>query len=375
MKKINILIAAVGITVAIAGFSVYRSVSAAYPYSMTYSPSTGNTILSDHVTVSNSEHINNNIPESIDDYSANATEMQSTKDPYSGDSIQLATTLDDELQGLRYILQQITGETYWYIDPPTFMENSANYDHGAYTFDLFGLLTASSITGTSTADFGSSTASLEIPNDAAITVDKIGEIGLDTTITGWHQGSVTWFGTEANYVVSIPTDTMTTTDGHVVAYSADRDQFEMTASSSIGTISAFSVHRNGTDQTSIGTGGATKVTWTTEDFDTNDDFGTSTFTPTVSGKYLLTATAHWVAINDGVLYYVYIYKNGAVEKELRINAGGSGSNGSSLNAIVEANGSGDYFDMYVRQNESGPGTSDLDGDANKTYFQGFKIAE
>ncbi len=226
MKKIYLL--ATGFVLLTAS-----AVYAAYPYSSTKTMTTGSTILAADINTSNSDHINNNIPESIDDYSANATEMQSLKDPYSGDAIQLAITLDDELQGLRHVLQAITQETYWYIDPPTFMENSADYDHGTKTLTLSGLLTASSITGTSTVDFGSSAASLEIPNDAAITVDKIGEIGLDTTVTGWHQGFVTYFGTEANYLVSMPTDTMTTTDGHVVAYNAGRDQFEMSAPSGI----------------------------------------------------------------------------------------------------------------------------------------------
>ncbi len=220
---------------AVVGFSVYRTVYAAYPYSVTHTPSTGETILSDHLTVSNSEHINNNIPESIDDYSANDTEMQSTKDPYSGDSIQLAITLDDELQGLRYQFKELGGLTYWYENMPTFMRNNANYDHGSYTFDISGLLTVNAVVGTSTVDFGSSTTSLEIPNDAAVTVDKIGEIGLDTTVTGWHQGFVTYFGTEANYLASFPTDTLTTANGNILEYNAERDQFEMASATVLGT--------------------------------------------------------------------------------------------------------------------------------------------
>lgn len=105
--------------------SVFMALNAyaGYPYAMTYTPSAGNTILADHINTSNNEHINNNIPESIDDYSTNATEMQATTDPYPASSENLATTLAGELQGLRYDLLQWklkyqAGISKWYDDIP-----------------------------------------------------------------------------------------------------------------------------------------------------------------------------------------------------------------------------------------------------------------
>ena len=50
-------------------------------------------------------------------YSADATAMQATTDPYPAGSPSLATSLLGEIQRLRYLVAQITGETYWYIDP------------------------------------------------------------------------------------------------------------------------------------------------------------------------------------------------------------------------------------------------------------------
>lgn len=211
-----------------------------FPYSMTFIPSTGNTILSDHINTSNNEHINNNIPESIDDFSVNVSEMQAVTDPYPASTESLATTLDGEIQRLRNVIKQITQETQWYFDPPTFCEDSANYNHGANNF-----------TGSGAYDFGSSTASLEIPNDAAITVDKIGELALDTTITGYHQGLLTYFGTETNYIVSFPTDTLTTNDGDVAAYNAERDQFEMV--SNAGFTDSAGLANNLSDETGTDT--------------------------------------------------------------------------------------------------------------------------
>jgi hypothetical protein len=90
-----------------------------YPYSMTYTVSPGDTILADHYNTANNEHINNNIPESIDDYSSSVVEMQGTTDPYPAGVESQPTTLDGELERIRYVIKQITGESQWYIDPLT----------------------------------------------------------------------------------------------------------------------------------------------------------------------------------------------------------------------------------------------------------------
>lgn len=97
------------------------SVEAGFPYSMTYTVSAGDTILADHYNTANNEHINNNIPESIDDYSATVAEMGGTKDPYAGDTEVQALTLAEEIQELRFKLDVITKKfntsaTKWYHD-------------------------------------------------------------------------------------------------------------------------------------------------------------------------------------------------------------------------------------------------------------------
>lgn len=56
---------------------------------------------------------------SMQGFSANATAMRATADPYPAGSESLATTLLGELQRIRYVIAQITGETYWYQDPDT----------------------------------------------------------------------------------------------------------------------------------------------------------------------------------------------------------------------------------------------------------------
>jgi hypothetical protein len=61
--------------------------------------------------------LNNFDPDGMDDASANATAMQATADPYPGATESLATDLRGEIQRLRYLIKQITGESQWYIDP------------------------------------------------------------------------------------------------------------------------------------------------------------------------------------------------------------------------------------------------------------------
>lgn len=61
--------------------------------------------------------LNNLTPAGIDDESAADAAMQATADPYPAAAISKPTSLQGELQRLRYLIKQITGETQWYIDP------------------------------------------------------------------------------------------------------------------------------------------------------------------------------------------------------------------------------------------------------------------
>lgn len=58
--------------------------------------------------------VTNLILSCIDDFSANATQMQSTTDPYPGGTESLATSLQVEITAIRHVLKQGFGFTYWY---------------------------------------------------------------------------------------------------------------------------------------------------------------------------------------------------------------------------------------------------------------------
>lgn len=64
-------------------------------------------------------HINNHIPEKIDDYSPDVAGMRATTDPGEIGTESLPTTLAGEIERIRKVIVEITGETYWYETPAT----------------------------------------------------------------------------------------------------------------------------------------------------------------------------------------------------------------------------------------------------------------
>jgi hypothetical protein len=98
----------------------------------------------------------------------------------------------------------------------------------------------------------------------------------------------------------------------------------------------------------------TKVAYNVEEFDTNSNYDPTTnyrFTPTVAGYYQINAN---VSMGGGSVGYVQcsIYKNGGAY------AGGSGipNNGNvggmvSASTVIYCNGSTDYIEFYVWQNQ------------------------
>lgn len=73
--------------------------------------------------------LTNLTPSGIDDESANDSAAQATSDPYPAAALSKATSLQGEIQQLRYLIKQITGETQWYIDPD--LTIAALADHSA----------------------------------------------------------------------------------------------------------------------------------------------------------------------------------------------------------------------------------------------------
>lgn len=70
--------------------------------------------------------ITNFVPLMMDDYSANATQMQVQTDPGESGSESLATTLAGELARLRFVINEMKGTTYWYSSATSSLSELAN---------------------------------------------------------------------------------------------------------------------------------------------------------------------------------------------------------------------------------------------------------
>jgi len=134
---------------------------------------------------------------------------------------------------------------------------------------------------------------------------------------------------------------------------------------------SFFAHNNGSTQT-IGTGSATKLVFSNEDFDTNGDFDLTNerFTPTVAGKYILVASSGF-ALGDTDIMIVYIYKNGSSVAEQRQTISGAPTTVGQVSVIVDANGTTDYFEAFVWHNYGSD--KNTEGSANRTFFTGSRI--
>ncbi len=224
-------------------------------------------------------------------------------------------------------------------------------------------------------DFGGAT-STELVNSATPTTDATGEIALDTTITD-HQPLWQYYdGAENMTVIAIDTAQLPAVDNEIVKYDADTDKFVLEADSSgIGTTPIFSAEKSA-NQNGVVTATWTLVTFDTEEFDTNSDFASNRFTPTVAGKYQLCAQVTCGNLTDGKLLTTAIYKNGAIFKaDSRISASATPDLGGGLTVVVDANGSTDYFEVFVFH-DNGSDRSFIFGTGSAySYFSGFKISE
>lgn len=149
--------------------------------------------------------------------------------------------------------------------------------------------------------------------------------------------------------------------------------FTVTVPAKTGTMAmdgpAFSAY-NSTTQ-SISTATYTKVTLDSEFFDTNNNFASSRFTPTVAGYYQIIAS-----VRDGTggatgQFISNIYKNGAVFNQTILACSGAVGTTSVCSAIIYMNGSTDYLEQYVYQ--SSGSAMNISASSNTTYFQGVMV--
>ena len=107
-----------------------------------------------------------------------------------------------------------------------------------------------------------------------------------------------------------------------------------------GTGPAFSAYQSAS-QTFTGNA-FTKVTLDVEEFDTNSNFASSRFTPTLAGYYQINGAAS----ANANLILASLFKNG-VEYKRGVQAGSNAQTGLIVSTLVYLNGSTDYVELYA----------------------------
>jgi hypothetical protein len=135
-----------------------------------------------------------------------------------------------------------------------------------------------------------------------------------------------------------------------------------------GNMPAFSAYKNSGNQ-SITAATFTKITLDTELFDTNNNFASSTFTPTVAGYYQVNAGLSTSGSTAQTRAIFMLYKNGNPIYSLQdltiVSYRYSGG------AVVYMNGSTDYLEIYAYINcTAGIAESGLGSVGYNTWFNG-----
>ena len=118
----------------------------------------------------------------------------------------------------------------------------------------------------------------------------------------------------------------------------------------------------------VSVGVFTKMTFNTEEFDTNSNYDHSTnyrFTPTVAGYYQVDLKAQWVNNGQGL---IMVHKNGASYAWGNYPVNGYGSMAS---ALIYMNGSTDYIEGFAYFAAS----NTLNSNNATTYFNSILIAQ
>jgi hypothetical protein len=138
-------------------------------------------------------------------------------------------------------------------------------------------------------------------------------------------------------------------------------------------VPAFSVHKNGTNQTGIPDAAFTQITFSTELYDVGNHFASSVWTPPAGVVHLSAAFVGDAVTTTAVPFaYLCIFKNGS---DYRRGLSGPLSSSTSFGMISmddTANGT-DTYGVYVFIPNAG-GTSTIRGDTPLTWFTGHWIS-
>jgi hypothetical protein len=165
-------------------------------------------------------------------------------------------------------------------------------------------------------------------------------------------------------------DTITIPSGVTIANSGTATGFGGTNTP------AFSVRKSG-DQSLDNSETNTKITFDTEDVDTNGTFASNKFTPAVAGKYFITLNVFVESTGNGEVQIITakIYKNGSQisGSDGRVDFRGNPGRGAGVSTTVLVDlDTDDYIEGFAANSANGSSSSIKIGG---TRMQGFKIIE
>ena len=120
---------------------------------------------------------------------------------------------------------------------------------------------------------------------------------------------------------------------------------------------------------------ATKIILGTERFDTNNNFASSTFTPTVAGYYQITGVITIDAVVNNTGLIAIIYRNGQPWQTSTAMSSAVLYPTATVSALIYLNGAGDNVELYAYQNTGGTRNTVIATFANSdsTNFQGVLV--
>jgi hypothetical protein len=124
----------------------------------------------------------------------------------------------------------------------------------------------------------------------------------------------------------------------------------------------------------ITSGSQQKVTFGSETFDTNSNFASSRFTPTVEGYYQLNATVRIGGVSSTGECMITIWKNGSEYARGHNESGteqGASFYAMQVSDLAYANGTTDYFEIYIQQTSGS--NKDTTAGTNISYFSGVMV--
>jgi hypothetical protein len=239
---------------------------------------------------------------------------------------------------------------------------------------------ADSSTDTLTLVAGTNVTITTDASSDSITINSSGGSGTVTSVTSANS-DLTVANTTTTPVITMvqaPALRSATTTVNVSSATAPTAGQVLTATSSTaatwqtpavgGTYPKFSVYRNTAQAIAAGTD--VTIGFDAEEFDTNNNYDTTTFrfTPTVSGTYLVGAITSATSAT-GTLD-LFLFKNGSYFKTLcqtrPTTANNMEANGT---ALVSMNGTTDYLTIVVSTSVA----TSLNIGLDETYFYGFRV--